>query len=267
VLDRGMVTEWDKAKKPLRMTGTHLNVAERKSAEEALRQVNRKLNLLSSLTRHDILNKVSVLLGYPDKSKALAKDSTLLEYLDRMDTSAKAIGKLVKFTRDYKDLGINPPRWIALKDCMNEVTEWINPNTVRLTVDVGEWEIYADPQITRVFKNIFENAGIHGKHVSEISITSAKDDSGLTVAIGDNGIGIPEELKSEIFEPGMMRNRGLGLFLAKEILSITGLTIRETGVPGKGARFEIHVPLECFRVHQLNPGEKLKRSPGLEAVP
>ena len=55
VLDRGMVTEWDKAKKPLRMTGTHLNVAERKSAEEALRQVNRKLNLLSSLTRHDIL--------------------------------------------------------------------------------------------------------------------------------------------------------------------------------------------------------------------
>ena len=75
VLDRGMVTEWDKSDKPVRMTGTHLNISERKSAEEALRQVNRKLNLLSSLTRHDILNKVSVLLGYLDKAKSMTQDT------------------------------------------------------------------------------------------------------------------------------------------------------------------------------------------------
>ena len=267
VLDRGMVTEWDKDKKPLRMTGTHLNIAERKSAEEALRQVNRKLNLLSSLTRHDILNKVSVLLGYLDKAKTLAQDTTLLDYLDRMDTSTKAIGKLVKFTRDYKDLGINPPHWITLKKCMNEVTEWIDPNAVRLTLAVGEWEIFADPQVTRVFKNIFENARIHGKHVTEIFVECTKNDRGLDVIIRDNGKGIPEELKSEIFEPGMMRNRGLGLFLAKEILSITGLTIEENGVPGKGARFEIHVPLECFRMHQIHPDGKKNHPAVFEAAP
>jgi PAS domain S-box-containing protein len=267
VLDRGMVTERDKSGQPLRMTGTHLNIAERKSAEEALRQVNRKLNLLSSLTRHDILNKVSVLLGYLDKAKTLAQDTTLIDYLDRMDTSTKAIGKLVRFTRDYKDLGINPPRWIALKDCLNEVTEWIDPNTVRLALDVGEWEIYADPQVTRVFKNIFENARIHGKHVTEIGVECKKNNRELDVIIQDNGTGIPEELKKEIFEPGMMRNRGLGLFLAKEILSITGLAIEETGVPGKGARFEIHVPLECFRVHQVQLNEKKNHSSGSEAAP
>jgi PAS domain S-box-containing protein len=265
VLDRGMVTERDKTGQPLRMTGTHLNIAERKSAEEALRQVNRKLNLLSSLTRHDILNKVSVLLGYLDKAKSLAQDTTLLDYLGRMDASTKAIGKLVKFTRDFKDLGINPPGWITLKDCMNEVTEWVDPSTVRLVLDVDDWEIFADPQVTRVFRNIFENAGIHGKHVTEIFVECTKNDRGLDVIIGDNGIGILAEMKSEIFEPGMMRNRGLGLFLAKEILSITGLTIEENGIPGKGARFEIHVPLECFRVHQAHSGEKTKRTPGAEA--
>jgi signal transduction histidine kinase len=248
------------------MTGTHLNIAERKSAEEALRQVNRKLNLLSSLTRHDILNKVSVLLGYLDKAKSLAQDPSLLDYLGRMDASTKAIGKLVKFTRDYKDLGINPPGWITLKGCMNEVTEWVDPSAVRLVLDVDDWEIFADPQVTRVFRNIFENSGIHGKHVTEIFVKCTKNDRGLDVIIGDNGIGIPAEMKSEIFEPGMMRNRGLGLFLAKEILSITGLTIEENGIPGKGARFEIHVPLECFRVHQANSGEKTKRTPGTEAA-
>ena len=88
-----------------------------------------------------------------------------------------------------------------------------------------------------------------------------------TLIIGDNGIGIPTELKKEIFEPGMMRNRGLGLFLAKEILSITDLTIEENGVPGKGARFEIHVPLECFRVHPATHGEKKRPAPVLEVAP
>jgi len=38
-------------------------------------------------------------------------------------------------------------------------------------------------------------------------------------------------------------------------------------VPGKGARFEIHVPLECFRMHQTHHGEKMKRTPGPEAAP
>jgi PAS domain S-box-containing protein len=267
VLDRGMVTERNKAGKPIRMTGTHLTITERKSAEEALRQVNRKLNLLSSLTRHDILNKVSVLLGYLDKAKSLTQETVLLDYLDRMDASTKAIGKLVKFTRDFKDLGINPPLWISLKECMHDIKEWIDPNAVKLTVATGEWEIYADPQVTRVFRNIFENAGIHGKSVTEIFVKCVKDDRGLNVIIGDNGIGIPHELKKEIFEPGMMRNRGFGLFLAKEILSITGMTIDETGVPGNGARFEIRVPLECFRVHQAHASEKTQLPSGPEAAP
>lgn len=267
VLDRGMVTEWDRNNRPVRMTGTHLNISERKSSEEALRQTNKKLNLLSSLTRHDILNKVSVLLGYIDRAKSLAREPTLVDYLSRLETSTKTIGKLVQFTRDYKDLGINPPRWVTLKHCVNEVTEWIDPNSIRLTVDVGEWEIFADPQVTRVFRNIFENAGIHGKKVTEIVVQSTRDTGGLTLRISDNGVGIPKEMKKEIFEPGMMRNRGLGLFLAKEILSITGLTIEETGEPDKGARFEIHVPLGCFRMPGAAHGNKKRHAPVMESVP
>ena len=62
---------------------------------------------------------------------------------------------------------------------MNKATEWIDPNSIRLKDDVGEWEIYADPQVTRVFKNIFENAGIHGKSVTEIFVKCTKNDHGL----------------------------------------------------------------------------------------
>jgi len=43
------------------------------------------------------------------------------------------------------------------------------------------------------------------------------------------------------------KNTGLGLFLSREILSITGITIRENGDPGKGARFEMVVPNGIYR--------------------
>jgi PAS domain S-box-containing protein len=262
VLNRGKVTERSKEGKPLRMTGTVLDISERKAAEEALRQVNRKLNFISSLSRHDILNRVSVLLGYLDRAKTMTSDPALLAHLDRLEDSAKTIGKLVQFTRDFKDLGMHPPQWFAIRDVILGVSRDLGAEGISLSYDVGEWEIYADPQITRVFNNIFENTRIHGKTATEIQIHCTQKDHELSLVIEDNGAGIAEEMKKEIFEPGMIRNRGFGLFLAKEILSITGLTLEENGTAGKGARFEIRIPSGSYRIPQANAETKIKTTPG-----
>ncbi|MFH0967312.1 MAG: ATP-binding protein [Methanobacteriota archaeon] len=74
----------------------------------------------------------------------------------------------------------------------------------------------------------------------------------LTVVWEDNGIGIAEEEKETIFERGFGKNTGLGMFLIREIFSLTGITIKENGVPGKGARFEILVPSGKFRRTPMN---------------
>jgi signal transduction histidine kinase len=63
----------------------------------------------------------------------------------------------------------------------------------------------------------------------------------------DNGIGVADDEKDLIFERGFGKNTGLGLFLSREILSLTEITIRETGTPGKGVRFEITVPKGHYR--------------------
>jgi hypothetical protein len=42
----------------------------------------------------------------------------------------------------------------------------------------------------------------------------------------------------------------MGLFLAREILAMTGIGIRETGDPGSGARFEMRVPKDKWRVQE-----------------
>jgi signal transduction histidine kinase len=69
----------------------------------------------------------------------------------------------------------------------------------------------------------------------------------LVVAWVDNGVGIPAKHKERIFERGFGKNTGLGMFLAREILSLTGITITETGDPGSGARFEMVVPKGMWR--------------------
>jgi len=122
------------------------------------------------------------------------------------------------------------------------------PDSVTLINELGELEIYADLMLEKVFHNLADNSIRHGGNVTEIRLHTHVDPEGLTIMFEDNGIGIPAEEKEKIFKRGYGKHTGLGLFLVREILAITGITIRETGEAGKGARFEIHVPDNTYRI-------------------
>jgi len=119
-------------------------------------------------------------------------------------------------------------------------------------VSVRSWverlEVFADPMLDRVYVNLIENSARHGETVSEVVITYQLRDDGLVIYVEDDGVGVPEAEKEKIFEYRVDGGGGLGLFLVREILSITGMTIQETGRPGEGARFEIHVPPDGYRL-------------------
>jgi signal transduction histidine kinase len=83
--------------------------------------------------------------------------------------------------------------------------------------------------------------------VTQIRVSSRQSGNDLVVVWEDNGVGIAMEDKEQIFGRGFGKNTGLGMFLAREILSLTGMTIRETGTPLEGARFEIVVPRGAYR--------------------
>ena len=72
------------------------------------------------------------------------------------------------------------------------------------------------------------------------------------IRIEDDGIGIPVHDKELIFERGFGKNTGLGLFLSREILSITNISIREVGEFQHGARFEINVPQGVYRFSRMD---------------
>ena len=102
--------------------------------------------------------------------------------------------------------------------------------------------------VERVFLNLMDNTIRHAEGATFVRIGCSKVGSCLLILWEDDGSGVPEDLKERIFERGYGKNNGFGLFLAREILGITGIEITEKGVAGEGARFEILVPEGGYRL-------------------
>ncbi len=223
------------------------DITDRKRAEVALREAHRKLNLLSSVTRHDILNQLTVLYGYLELSGPDVAGTPVEEYVKKEKKAAEAIRRMISFTKDYEEIGQQRPYWHRPETIIRQLAKTANLQSVTLDVRLGELELYADPLLERVFNNLLDNTFRHGEHVKTITVAAGPAPTGLVIRWEDDGTGVPDSVKERIFERGYGKNTGLGLFLTREILSLTGITIRETGTFGSGARFEMMVPAGAFR--------------------
>jgi signal transduction histidine kinase len=200
---------------------------------------------MASVTRHDIINNVSALLGYITILRIKFQNPALAYYFNKLEDITKAIQHLISDTQIYQNFGIAEPKWQEVEALVRHLQV---PDTIALTVDLPGIEIYADPLLEKVFFNLLDNSLRHGQKVTEIHVSSRQPDDRLILSWEDNGVGIPDEEKNKIFEKGFGKNTGLGLFLCQEILSITSISIQETGEPDRGARFEIAVPQGGYRL-------------------
>ncbi len=226
------------------IVGVGIDITGKIQAEDSLREANRKLNLLSSITRHDILNKIMTIKGYLAVVGEKESDEELAEYLEQLKNAADAIERQIEFTRQYDQIAINEPEWISLSGLLEEIDDSLLP----ITAICDPMLIYAEPMIGKVFMNLYDNALRHAEGATGITVRCQETGAGLLITWEDNGPGIPYDQKEKIFESGVGRHTGFGLFLVSEILDITGIAISETGMPGVGARFEIQVPKGGFRI-------------------
>jgi PAS domain S-box-containing protein len=226
------------------------DLTEQRKVEQVLALANRKLNLLTDLTRHDIRNKLTVLTGYLDLFRSCPAEPYFSMYTAKINEMVAAISTQVEFTRIYQNLGTSAPGWFNIdslfcKACMQREV----PSGAVVSAP-DRWEIFTDPLIDRVFFALVDNAFRYGTTITEIRRSAHETPDGLVVLIEDNGVGIAQDDKERIFGKGSGKSsdHSHNLFLVREILSLTGITIRETGRAGKGARFEMHVPKGMYRV-------------------
>ncbi|MDV2482228.1 PAS domain-containing protein [Methanoculleus sp. Wushi-C6] len=218
------------------------DIAERKMHENALSESNRKLALLSSITRHDLLNQVMVIRGHLHFASEDTEDAAVRDRLAKCDAAAALIQQQAEFTRDYQDLGQQSPVWQKVSSVVAAEAAAFRGVPVTIRADTDGTEIYADPLFSRVVYNLIDNALRHGGNVTAISFSVRQDNGSAILRCEDNGEGVLPGEKEGLFRWGVGRNTGHGLFLSREILAITGIEIQETGSPGSGARFEMRIP-------------------------
>jgi len=216
-----------------------------RAARHELDASNRKLKTLFSITRHDINNQVMVASGYLEILSDDFTQEDLQGYITHIRKSLNNIEHQIAFAREYEKAGVSDPVW----QNPGEVAAHAGFHQHGISVDVaeGDVEVYADPMLEKVFANLFENAVRHGEHVTRVQVTSLSRGDEQVIVVKDDGVGVPDEKKGLIFERGYGANTGYGLFLASDILAVTGLSISETGTYGSGARFEITVPKGRWR--------------------
>lgn len=226
------------------------DITERKQAEELLARVNRKLSTLNDLTRVDLSNQVFVVKGFLELMKPqVAGEDSLLDDIQKIEQGLQIINEIIEFTRDYQDLGKKPPQWQNVHLVLLYGVSHVTLGAIHHDIRTENLEIFADPLLEKAFQGLFENSAVHGEHVSLIRVFYTISPEGVIIIYEDDGIGIPQERKAEIFlREDSTHSRVRGLFFIREILDLTGITIQETGDPGKGARFEIRVPGGAWRL-------------------
>ncbi len=222
------------------------DVTETKAAEEALLAAHKKLRILSSITRHDIANKVLVIRGLLEIAGEAEASSAPPIRLDEIQNATEAIDRQIAFMQDYEQIGVQNPSWMELSGLIRMIDE----TKLSLHHTCTSIHLYADPMVEKVFSNLHDNTIRHADGGDQITISCEERDGSLVITWEDNGVGIPDGEKEKIFEKGVGKNTGFGLFLSKEILEITGIAIRETGVYGEGARFEIIVPKGSWQMEE-----------------
>ncbi len=218
------------------------DITSHKRAEEALRIANKKLNLLSTITRHDIINKVMISKLNADLLLESDMNSEQKNFITTIKQSLTAIKHFIAFTGTYQELGLNVPIWQDVRDTFNRAALEIKTSDVVIHNEVFNISILADPLFEKVCYNLIENAIRHGVHLTRIDITAYETNEGLRISVEDDGLGVFDDTKEKIFERGYGNNTGLGLFLAREILLISEITLTERGQYGTSCRFDIDVP-------------------------
>ena len=223
------------------------DISERKRLENALQKVTKKIALLNTVIFSDIQNKVFVQMGYIELARQMAVDPRLKNYLERQDAVVREIQSSLRFAKQYNDMGINPPRWQNVLDVMLFAVSHLELGSITRDFRLEGLEIYADSLLELVFVTLVENTILHAKGATLIRAGYTLSGDDAVIFVEDNGPGIPKDQKEEIFSKGAGAGGSAGLFLSCEILSITGITIRENGISGKGARFEMRVPKGSYR--------------------
>ncbi|PKL68365.1 MAG: histidine kinase [Methanomicrobiales archaeon HGW-Methanomicrobiales-1] len=223
------------------------DITEQVMTESALQNTSSRLNTIAGIVRHDISRKLAALYGILSIGVMKFDDPDVLFFIEALKDSAQGIQHQIDISREFKDIGTSPPSWIPVQDAVLEAVKRVGAGRVSFRTWTERLEIFADPHLPAVFFHIFDTTIRETNGVTTVVVTYHIQENGCMIIMETDGEGIEANSKESLLTQRDERF-GHGLFLAHEICSISDMTIKETGIFGKGTRFEIMIPPEGYRI-------------------
>ncbi len=204
---------------------------------------------------HDFKNPMAVIRGTVDLIRARDKEN---EKLTRYCTTVhEQVDRMVDLTRDVLDYSRGESRLaiseVSLTEYFDSVKSFHDAQYKLAGIELTFWgpaDLAAriDPnRFRRVIDNILNNAREALKPGDQVRVSWLLQSEHLTIELSDNGPGIPENIKTTLFEPFVTSNKeggtGLGLAIAKKIVEDHSGAIRVLSAPDQGTTFVIELPV------------------------
>jgi PAS domain S-box-containing protein len=218
-----------------------IDITERKAVEDALRKANRNLTLMNSLTRHDVLNQIMAIRGLAQILEWKSKAEEGKDMLRRIEKAAIQVQEQMEFARLYQEIGAQEPAWQSVFAAVRKAGSGLPLVGLEIITTGADREVLADPMFAKVAYTMVENCLRHSG-ATKLEVSCLENGRELLVMFADDGRGVTAEERERLFERGIGRNTGFGLYLSREVLAISGMTIEEVSRDGQGARFQIAVP-------------------------
>jgi len=240
------------------MTGqlvTVTDVTERESYRQRLEEKTEQLEALNRVVRHDIRNDMTVILGWAE----LLKDHVDEEGEDALNRVLQKSQHVIQFTeiaREFvESLSMDETAELVkielgpLLDAeLAAVRDSFPDAQFQVSGELPDVSVQANEMLSSVFRNILENAVRHNdKKTPEITVTCEEDAETVRYRIADNGPGIPDNQKEQIFGKGEKGldspGSGIGLYLVHLLTEQFGGDVWVEDNDPNGSVFVVELPI------------------------
>lgn len=211
-------------------------IDEIKTYEAALERQNARLDEFASVISHDIRNPLNVAQGRIE----LAREECESDHLEAVTNALQRIEALIEDLLELSRAGavIGDVEVVELPALVDASWETVDTGPAQLVVETDQSIVADESRLKELLENLFRNAVEHGG--ASVTITVGDLPTGFYVE--DDGRGIPEDRRAQVFEPGYSTTEdgtGFGLNIVEQIAIAHGWQIEATESDAGGARFEI----------------------------